>query len=94
MKILAVCGSGLGSSFMLSMNIQEVLNDLGVDGISVEHIDLSSVTPEMADFFVMGRDIAEGALGLKEKTVVLKSIIDRVELVEQLKLKLTELGKL
>lgn len=94
MKILAVCGSGLGSSFMLSMNIQEVLNELGVAGISVEHSDLSSVTSDMADFFVMGRDIAEGAIGLQEKTVVLDSIIDRQELIDKLSKKLSELGKL
>ena len=30
MKILAVCGSGLGSSFMLEMNIKKVLTQLGV----------------------------------------------------------------
>ncbi|MFK4997095.1 PTS sugar transporter subunit IIB [Bacillus sp. N9] len=94
MKILAVCGSGLGSSFMLSMNIQEVLQELGVAGITVEHSDLSSVTPDMADFFVMGKDIAEGALGLTERTVILDSIIDRQELIDKLRQKLSELGKL
>jgi PTS system ascorbate-specific IIB component len=29
-KIMAVCGSGLGSSFMVEMNITEVLKELGV----------------------------------------------------------------
>jgi len=29
-KIMAVCGSGLGSSFMVEMNITDILNELGV----------------------------------------------------------------
>ena len=31
-RIMAVCGSGLGSSFMVEMNITDVLNELGVSG--------------------------------------------------------------
>lgn len=93
MKILAVCGSGLGSSFMLEMNIQDVLGELGVSGITVEHTDLSSVTPDAADLFVMARDIAEGAFGLKEM-IVLTSIIDKNELKEKLQSKLSEMGKM
>lgn len=93
MKILAVCGSGLGSSFMLEMNIQDTLKELGVKDISVEHSDLSSVTPDMADLFVMARDIAEGAFGLNQM-IVLNSIIDKNELKEKLQQKLAELGKL
>ena len=30
MKITAVCGTGLGSSFMLEMNVKKVLKELGV----------------------------------------------------------------
>ncbi len=93
MKILAVCSSGLGSSFMLEMNIQEALGELGVTGITVEHSDLSSVTQDAADIFVMARDIAEGALGL-EDMIVLNSIIDKNELKEKLQQKLSEMGKL
>jgi len=48
MKILAVCGSGLGSSFMLEMNIKKVLKELGVEA-EVGHSDLASVTPADAD---------------------------------------------
>lgn len=92
MKILAVCGSGLGSSFMLEMNIQDVLNELGVSGVTVEHSDLSSVTPDAADLFVMARDIAEGAFGLDEM-IVLNSIIDKNELKEKLQGKLAEMGR-
>jgi ascorbate PTS system EIIB component len=75
MKILAVCGSGLGSSFMLEMNILQILNELGVNGIEVEHSDLSSATPDSADIFIAAKDIAEG-MGHLEELVVIESIID------------------
>ncbi|PLR82313.1 PTS lactose transporter subunit IIB [Bacillus canaveralius] len=88
MKILAVCGSGLGSSFMLEMNIQEILDELGVKGVEVSHSDLSSATPDMADCFIATKDIAEGMAHLGE-VVVIESIIDkdgiREKLVEVLK---------
>ncbi len=57
MKIMAVCGSGLGSSFMMEMNIKKVLAKLGVEA-EVSHTDLSSVVADDADLFVMAKDIA------------------------------------
>lgn len=83
MKIMAVCGSGLGSSFMLEMNIKKVLNKIGVDA-EVEHSDLSSVTESSADLFVMGRDIAESSSVSRDKIIILESIISMPELEEKL----------
>ncbi|MEG1690635.1 MAG: PTS sugar transporter subunit IIB, partial [Hafnia sp.] len=60
MKIMAICGSGLGSSFMVEMNIKKVLKKMGVDA-EVEHSDLSSAIPGEADLFVMAKDIAASA---------------------------------
>lgn len=54
MKIMAVCGSGLGSSFMMEMNIKKVLAKLGVEA-EVSHTDLSSVVADDADLFVMAK---------------------------------------
>lgn len=87
MKIMAVCGSGLGSSFMLEMNIKKVLSELGIEA-EVEHSDLISVSENSADLFVMGRDIAESSPIPKEKIIILKSIISKSELEEKLREKL------
>jgi PTS system ascorbate-specific IIB component len=54
MKIMAICGSGLGSSFMVEMNIKKVLKKLAIEA-EVEHSDLSSATPGAADLFVMAK---------------------------------------
>ena len=58
MKIMAVCGHGLGSSFMMEMNIKKALANLGVEA-EVEHTDLASVNENDADIFIMARDIAK-----------------------------------
>ncbi len=82
MKFLTICGSGLGSSFMVQMNIENVLRELGVTGVEVEHSDVSSVSDGAADVFFMAKDIAEG-LTVNGKVVVLNSIIDMDEIREK-----------
>ncbi|PAE07204.1 PTS lactose transporter subunit IIB [Terribacillus saccharophilus] len=88
MKILAVCGSGLGSSFMLEMNVQQILSELGVTGVEVSHSDLSSATPDDADLFIAAKDIADGMHHLGE-VIVIDSIID----MDGIKAKLQEVLK-
>ncbi|MCQ9210384.1 PTS sugar transporter subunit IIB [Granulicatella seriolae] len=82
MKFAAVCGSGLGSSFMVEMNINTILKELGVSDVEVAHYDLGSTTPELADVFFVGSDLADSAQHLGE-VVVLDSIIDMEELKEK-----------
>ncbi|MGW8431258.1 PTS sugar transporter subunit IIB [Curtobacterium citreum] len=79
MKILAVCSTGLGSSFMTHLNIDKALKELGVTGVEVDHADLGSVGASSADAFFVGKDIAEAASGLGD-VVVLDSLIDQNEI--------------
>jgi len=48
MKILAVCGFGVGSSMILKMTIQKVLKDLDVDA-DVVNTDISDASSYKAD---------------------------------------------
>ncbi|HDG1689813.1 TPA: PTS sugar transporter subunit IIB [Kluyvera georgiana] len=84
MKIMAICGSGLGSSFMVEMNIKKVLKKLEIEA-EVEHSDLSSATPGSADLFVMAKDIAASASVPESQLVVITNIIDINELEAQLR---------
>ncbi|MDM6887803.1 PTS sugar transporter subunit IIB, partial [Enterobacter cloacae] len=84
MKIMAICGSGLGSSFMVEMNIKKVLKRLDIDA-EVGHSDLSSATPGAADLFVMAKDIASSASVPENQLVVINNIIDINELEAQLR---------
>lgn len=84
MKIMAICGSGLGSSFMVKMNIKKVLKKIGVEA-DVEHSDLSSAIPSEADLFVMAKDIAASASIPDNQLIVITNIIDINELETKLR---------
>ncbi|MFC6206023.1 PTS sugar transporter subunit IIB [Levilactobacillus tongjiangensis] len=87
MKIAAVCQSGLGSSFMIQMNIDSVLKaeNVDTDNIEVTHFDTGGMNVNAADYFFLGSDLAEQASDLpQEKVFVLKSIIDKDELTVKL----------
>ena len=51
MKIFTVCQSGLGTSFMVQMNIQQILEEVGVDtdNFQIDHTDVGSASGDMAD---------------------------------------------
>mgnify|MGYP004443545171 CR=1 FL=1 len=84
MKILVCCGSGLGSSFMIEMNIQNVLNELGVKGVEVTHSDLASAKGIQADVYVATKDLSSRLEGLGGEVVSLNNMIDSKELKEKL----------
>lgn len=81
LKIGTACGSGLGSSFMLEMNIEKALKELGVDmgQVEVEHYDIGSVTPEAADVWFVASDLEDATKHLGDVRI-LNSIIDMDEL--------------
>lgn len=84
MKILVCCGSGLGSSFMIEMNIQNILNKLGISGIDVSHSDLSSAKGMSADIYVSTRDLSSQLEGLGGEIISLNNMIDMDELRDKL----------
>ncbi|WP_058234732.1 PTS sugar transporter subunit IIB [Devriesea agamarum] len=63
MKIIAVCGMGIGTSIILKMTIDRAINDLGVDA-DVEAADISSArgAAAMADLVLTSAELAD-ALG-------------------------------
>ncbi|MDO4436177.1 MAG: PTS sugar transporter subunit IIB [Cardiobacteriaceae bacterium] len=83
MKILAVCAHGLGSSFLMEMNLKKALSKLGIEA-EVGHSDLSVTGNDDADLFVMGADIAQSASLDKNKTIVMKNLMSASEYEEKL----------
>lgn len=85
MKFEALCQSGLGSSFMVQMNIQSLLKEENVKAdIKVDHADIGSATDAQADYFFLDPTLETSAENLpKEKVVVLNSLIDMDELKEK-----------
>lgn len=60
-KILCFCGSGLGTSFVMEMNVKKALNNLGITGVEVAHSTIDDVMPGAADLFVCSADLVKNA---------------------------------
>lgn len=84
MKILAVCAHGLGSSFLMEMNLKKALKSLGIEA-EVGHSDLSVTGNDDADVFVMGEDIAGSANFDANKIITLKNLVSASEYESKLK---------
>lgn len=81
MKILAVCQNGLGSSFIVQMNIQNILKEENVDtsNISVDHADVGSTGADSADYFFTDKTLADNLNVPKDKVIPLNSLIEKEE---------------
>ncbi|WP_016994687.1 PTS sugar transporter subunit IIB [Lysinibacillus boronitolerans] len=78
MKILVVCGSGLGSSFILELNVKKALEVLGKDA-EVTHTDLASAKVEKADIYLGAADIVNELA--KDKGIIV-SIVNMMSIAE------------
>lgn len=83
MKILVMCGNGLGSSFMMEINVKKVLKELGKTA-DVDHTDLASAPSREADIYIATEDIMANFNKDGVKKVALKNIMDLTELKEKL----------
>lgn len=91
MKILIVCGSGLGSSFMIEMSMKSIIKDMGVKA-EITHTDLGSAKGEGADIFVGTIDIASQLEGLGGEVIALRNMIDKVDMKKKMEETFTRLG--
>ncbi|WP_037464795.1 PTS sugar transporter subunit IIB [Shimazuella kribbensis] len=82
-KILAVCGLGQGTSLILRMNIEQVLNEMGV-GADVEHVDVSSASGMSSDLIVTSAELAQTLAGHESEIVIVNNYFDLEEIKEAL----------
>ena len=96
-KILAVCGNGLGSSLACQMAIQSVMDEMGVDA-KVTHTDTNSCSAMSSDFdiLVAGSNFENLIKGkrIAIPTVFLKRLVDKNEIKATLTPVLKEIGAL
>lgn len=88
-KILVVCGNGLGTSFIVSMNIQKILKELNLEA-DVSHTDLATAKTEVADFYIGSKEIVENLEDGQKKVIHLTNIMDKVEIRKALETNLME----
>ncbi len=83
LKILTVCGVGMGSSLMLRMSVEEVLKRMGV-AAKVEATDVSSARGMKADVIVGQGLHTEEFTGKAPVVVGISNFMDKEGLEKQL----------
>ncbi|WP_312979453.1 PTS sugar transporter subunit IIB [Atlantibacter sp.] len=83
MKILTVCGLGMGSSLILRMNVETVLKKHGVDA-NVEHMDVSAAASANADLVITNAELVGNLQHLSCPVVVVNNYIDTNEITQAL----------
>lgn len=91
LKVLTVCGVGMGSSLILKMTAEKALAELGIEA-RVEHADLSSARGMGADVILaQGLHISELA-GVAPVVIEVSNFLDVTALKTQLVSRLKEQG--
>ena len=67
-KILTVCGNGIGSSLMCAMKIEEICEEEGIKA-SVNSCDFNSVTGKDVDLIVTIKELADQITTIKKTTI-------------------------
>lgn len=83
LKIVTVCGAGVGSSMMLRLFSQQILDEEGIDA-EVEASDIGSVNPDSYDLVITTSDFADAMRAQRARIIRIDNMMDKVYLREQL----------
>jgi PTS system ascorbate-specific IIB component len=84
-KILAVCGMGLGSGLILRMQAEKALKELGVQAdLEVADIGTARALAPTADLILTSEELAQQLQGVKPRIVTISNFIDLREMVDKL----------
>ena len=91
MRILAVCGMGLGSALLLRMLVEKAVKKLDLDAqVTVADISTARGAGTDADIIVTSAELAEQLGSVQGKIVTIKNYIDLDEMTEKLSKALSE----
>ncbi|NPV70553.1 MAG: PTS sugar transporter subunit IIB [Firmicutes bacterium] len=82
LKILVVCTFGAGSSLMLRLNIEGVLKEAKIPGVTVEVADTGTFKGKETDIIAVSASLEKAVQGhpTAKKVVPIKSFFDKKEL--------------
>ncbi|UJF16773.1 PTS sugar transporter subunit IIB (plasmid) [Jeotgalibaca sp. MA1X17-3] len=89
-KIVTVCGAGVGSSMMMRLFSQQILDEEGIDA-EVEASDISSVSPNAYDILITTSDFADTLRDSSAHVIRIDNMMDKAYLKEQLLKTIAEL---
>lgn len=84
LKILAVCGMGLGSSTILRMQAEKAVRALGLDA-SVEAADIASASLPGVDIIITSPALAGQLAHTRARVVTIQNYMSLAEMTEKLK---------
>jgi PTS system ascorbate-specific IIB component len=85
MKIVAVCGMGIGTSVILKMNTEKALRRLGLDGdVEIADIGTARGAAAGADIVVTSQELADELGGLRCPVVVIQNFMSVDEISDKL----------
>ncbi len=85
MRILAVCGMGLGSGLILRMQAEKALKKLGVEAdLEVADIGSARAMAKNADLIVTSNELAEQLGEVAATIVTIENFIDLDEMTSKL----------
>ncbi len=91
MKIITVCGLGVGSSLILKMSVEKAAKDIGLR-CDVEHWDMGTIAGVPHDLILASKDLKGSFPESITKIVYINNIIDGNEVKEKLIQFLNEKG--
>jgi PTS system ascorbate-specific IIB component len=85
MKIVAVCGMGIGTSVLLKMNAEKVLAKLGIDA-EVEAADMGVArgAAQTAEIVLTSEELAEELGDVPAEVIIINNFFDLDEITEKL----------
>ncbi|MFT8410693.1 MAG: PTS sugar transporter subunit IIB [Schleiferilactobacillus perolens] len=84
MKILAVCGFGVGSSMVLKMTLDKVVKDLDIDA-TVENTDIATAKATDADVYFTSQELLPDLQeSTKNPVYAVKKYMDKGEVRDKL----------
>lgn len=89
-KVLTVCGNGIGSSLLLKIKIEELAKEAGIP-IEAESIDSGSAHGKKADLVVTVKELAK-AFPPEQKVAVIRSYTNKKKIKEDVLPALEELA--
>lgn len=85
MKILAVCGMGLGSGLLLRMQAEKALKELGIQAdVEVADMGTARALAQTADYIITSEELAQQLGTVKPIVVTISNFIDLREMVTKL----------
>jgi PTS system ascorbate-specific IIC component len=91
LRVLAVCGAGMGTSLILRTNAERVLKDMGVDA-TLSHTDASSARGADVDVVIAQPTYLDELGELAPVMVPVTSFVDRKHIEAQFRTRLAEKG--